>query len=164
MSVAYSLLSAVLICMANLVAEAYFAGRDTKKYMDTLRMPRFAPPFWAWAVIGLFYYAVCFVILYRLFRLESWDAVGVAAFILVLAFMALNSFWNYLFFGLKDLRYSFILSLIYSTVATALFVGLYHTDSIAFYAHLPYMIYLIFGNYWGYSLMKLNPVANRELG
>ena len=51
--------------------EALFAGGGIKARLAELRVPRYAPPLWAWIVIGAFYYFICFVLLYRLFSMSE---------------------------------------------------------------------------------------------
>ncbi len=71
--------------------------------------------------------------------------------------MAINALWNYVFFRIQNLLYSFVLSLLYGSVTIALFISLINLDTSAALALAPYLIYSLFALYWGYKLWKLNP-------
>ncbi|MET0752248.1 MAG: tryptophan-rich sensory protein, partial [Pyrinomonadaceae bacterium] len=71
--------------------------------------------------------------------------------------MAVNAFWNFVFFRRRNLFYSFLLSIFYSLAALALFVCLYQFDYVAAFAEIPYLLYLIYALIWSYKLIKLNP-------
>lgn len=157
MSTFSAVLVALLICFAAAGLEGLAAGKNVKPLLAKLKAPRFAPPLWLWAIIGVLYYAICFVILFRLFRYNDNISVRYVALSLLLAVMAVNAFWNYVFFRMQNLFYSFALSVFYTLLAVALFVCLLRFDYVAAYAEIPYLLYLIYAFYWGYSLLKLNP-------
>jgi translocator protein len=146
----------LLICVVAAALEGLFAGKNVKSFLAKLKTPRFAPPLRLWAIIGIFYYAVCFVILFRLFRYNDNIVVRYAALSLLLAVMAVNAFWNYVFFRLRNFLYSFVLGVFYSFLAIALFICLLRFDYIAAIAETPYLLYLTYAFYWGYGLLKLN--------
>jgi len=157
MSVSYAILMSLGICVIAAILEGLFAGKNVKTFLKKLRTPRYAPPLWAWVITGVCYYATCFTILYRIFRHDGDASIKYIALTLLLVVMAVNAFWNYFFFRLENLFYSFVLSIIYSLVAVALFICLIQLDKIAALAQVPYLIYLIYAFYWGYGLLKLNP-------
>lgn len=145
------------ICIIAAMLEGLFAGKNVKTFLGKLRTPKYAPPLWAWAIIGVCYYVICFTILYRIFRYDGNALIKYLSLTLLLVVMIINSFWNYVFFRLENLFYSFVLSIIYSLFAIALFICLLQLDRIASLALVPYLIYLIYGFSWGYGLLKLNP-------
>jgi tryptophan-rich sensory protein len=157
MPVSCAILISLGICLIAALLEGLFAGKNVKSVLGKLQTPSFAPPLWVWAIIGVCYYATCFFILYRIFRHDSTVSVKTAALILLLIIMAVNAFWNYVFFRLENLFYSFVLSILYSLVAVALFFCLLRFDTIAALAQVPYLLYLIYAFRWGYGLLKLNP-------
>jgi translocator protein len=156
MSVTFSILVSLAVCAGAAGLEGLFSGRNIKPFLTKLRMPRFSPSLFVWALIGAGYYIICFTILYRLLRNEPLATIG-GTLILVLMVMLLNALWNYTFFRLENLRLSFILSLVYGIAAVALLIRLIMLDPVSALILLPYMLYMIYSYRWGYGLMKLNP-------
>lgn len=147
---------AIAICAAGAALEGLFAGPGIKQRLATLRLPKFAVPFWGWMPIGGFYYLICFAVLYRLFPLPPSHA-RTAAFALVGAMMFVNALWNYFFFRTRNLFHAYLLGLPYNAVALSLFLLLLRVDRVAAECLLPYIIYLFYANFWGYRIWKLNP-------
>lgn len=156
MSTNSALLISLLICVVAAALEGLLAGKNVKSFLGKLKQPRFAPPFRVWVIVGFLYYAVCFLILFRILRYDDNLSVRRAAFGLMLAVLALNAFWNYVFFRRAGLYGSFMLGVFYTLVAVALFVCLLQFDFIAAYVEIPYLLYLIYAFYWSSNLLKLN--------
>jgi len=157
MSVTYSILFSLAVCVSAAGLEALFAGKNMKPFLAKLRAPAYSPSLFVWGLIGVGYYAICFTILYRIFRGESDSSAGRVALILLSIVMALNAFWNYTFFRLENLRLSFILSLAYGAIALALFSYLIWFDRISALVLVPYVLYMTYSYRWGHQLLKLNP-------
>ncbi|MET0754404.1 MAG: tryptophan-rich sensory protein, partial [Pyrinomonadaceae bacterium] len=79
MSTVSTVLVSLLICIVAAVLEGLFAGKDVKAFLADLRSPRFSPPFWVWAIIGVLYYAICFIILFRILRYDDNISIRYAA-------------------------------------------------------------------------------------
>ena len=96
------ILLALAVCILEAVLEGAFAGGGVKQRFAELRMPRLSPPLAVWIVIGVVYYLISGVVLYRLLSLQSgaWRRV---ALVLILVVLLVNAFWNYLFFRLRKL-------------------------------------------------------------
>jgi translocator protein len=149
-------LPALGLCAAGAALEGLCAGPGTRTRLEELRLPRFAPPFAAWIVIGGLYYAICFAVLDRLLRGGIGDgarevALGLAALLLVG-----NAGWNWFFFRRQALRASFVYSLGYAAVAVCFAAALFRADPISGWIFVPYLVYLVYGTWWGYSLWRLN--------
>ena len=157
MSTVSVILISLLICAVFALLEGLFAGENVKSFLGNLRTPSYAPPLWVWAIIGVLYYAICFFIIYRIFRHDGNTSIKYAALALLLVVMAVNAFWNYVFFRAQNLFYSFVLGIFYSFVAIALFICLIQFDKIAALALAAYLLYLIYAFRWSYRLLKLNP-------
>ena len=157
MSTFSALLISLLICAVAAMLEGLFAGKNVKSFLEKLRQPKYAPPFWVWVIIGVLYYAICCCILFRILRYDDNFSIRYTAFTLLLVVMAANAFWNYVFFQRRNLFYGFVLSIFYSIAAVAVFVCLYQFDFIAAYVLVPYLLYLIFALRRNYGLWKLNP-------
>jgi tryptophan-rich sensory protein len=156
MRVSSSILISLGVCIVGAILEGLAAGNNVKPFFAKLRFPPYSAPLWAWYIIGALYYVTCFVILYRLFRHNGDTPLWDVAFILILIVMATNALWNYVFFRAQNLFGAFLLSVPYAFVAIALFVCLIQFDKVAAWALVPYLIYLIYGFWWGYGLLKLN--------
>ncbi len=145
------------ICALGAALEGLFAGSGIRQRLASLRLPSYAVPFWGWMVIGGLYYVVCFSVLYRLFSLPS-SPERTAAFVLVGAIMFINALWNYFFFRTRNLFHAYLLGLPYGAIAISLFfLLLLRLDRMAAWCLLPYILYLFYGNLWGYRIWKLNP-------
>jgi translocator protein len=144
-------------CAFGAALEGFFAGSGIKQRLATLRLPSYAVPFGGWMVIGALYYLICFSVLYRLFLLPSSPGRN-AAFALIGAFMFINALWNYFFFRTRNLFHAYLLGLPYGVIAISLFLLLLlRLDRTAAWFLLPYLLYLFYGNFWGYRIWKLNP-------
>lgn len=151
------LVLALAICMGAAGLEGVLAGQGVQQRFAVLRLPRLSPPLRIWIVIGVAYYAICFVVLYRLLVLPPTGR-RTAAICLVLTVLLVNAFWNYLFFRLRSLRLSFVASVVYAVVALGLLPLLYQLDRVAAWCLLPYALYLSYANWWGYALWRANPM------
>jgi translocator protein len=152
-----SIIYSLAICALGAALEGLFAGGRIKQRFANLRQPSCPIPFWGWMVIGGLYYVICFAILYRLFLLPPSHARSVA-FALLGAIMFINALWNYFFFRGANLFHAYLLGLPYSAIAFSLFLLLLlRVDRTAAWSFFPYVIYLCYGNIWGYRIWKLNP-------
>jgi translocator protein len=150
------------ICVAGAVLEGLFAGRGVSLRLAELRLPRFAPPLWAWVLIGFGYYAICFAVSYRLFSAAEPTALTYASLTVLGGLMFVNALWNYVFFRMRSPYYAFLLSVPYSLLAASLFLVLLAVDRGASAIFSPYLANLLFGNIWGYRVWKLNPPSNES--
>ena len=144
------------VCAVSVTRESLFAGRGIKQRLSQLRVPRYAPPLWGWAVIGACYYLICFVVLYRLFSNSETSPVQQWALGLLFALMFINALWNYFFFRTRNLFHAFVIGFPYALVALALFGLLLRLDRIAALCLLPYVLYLFYAGAFGYQIWKLN--------
>ena len=146
-------------CGVSIALEAVFAGHGIKARLAELRVPRYAPPLWGWVVIGVFYYIICFALLYRLFATPEIGSSRRRAFGLLGCMMFINALWNYFFFRTRNLRHAYLIGLPYSLIAVTLFVLLLRIDKPAAFCLLFYLAYLFYANAFGYRVWKLNDSA-----
>jgi tryptophan-rich sensory protein len=154
----HPILLAIGACVLAAALESAFAGPGVKQRFAELRMPRLSPPLAVWSVIGVVYYLICALVLHRLLSIPSGarsgrDVALALAFVVLLA----NAFWNYLFFRLRSLHLSFLLSVAYSLLAAALLIVLFAVDRTAAWWFVLYAPYLIYANVCGYALLRANP-------
>jgi Tryptophan-rich sensory protein (mitochondrial benzodiazepine receptor homolog) len=144
------------ICILAAAAETILAGKHPIKFLATLRQPHFAPPLWLWTIIGVFYYLICFLVLARLLHVESGNMLRDVAVALILALLAINAFFNYVLFRMRNLFASLAVFAAYDLIAIALTMSLLLLDKTAALVFIAYPVYLIFANCWAYQLWRLN--------
>jgi translocator protein len=144
-------------CAVSVGLEASFAGPGIKQRLAELRVPRFTPPLWGWIVVGVFYYVICGLVLYRLFSLPAIEPARVPALAILGAIMFINALWNYFFFRTRNLRHAFLIGLPYAGLAMILVGILLRLDRFSAWLFLPYVVYLIYASRFGYLTWRLNP-------
>jgi tryptophan-rich sensory protein len=152
-----AVLASVGICVIGAAWEGIAAGNNIKTFFAKLRFPPYSAPLWVWYIIGALYYATYGFILYRILRSDSPSLLKPIAFTLGLIIMAANGFWNYTFFRAQRLLFGFVVGVLYSLVAFALFACLLNLDRVAAWAQVPYLLYLVYAYRWSRGLLKLNP-------
>src|SRR6266850_383649 len=115
-----ALIYSIAACVVSVALEALFAGSGIKARFAELRIPRYAPPVWAWIVIGVFYYVICFTVLYRLLSMPGVLPLRWWAVMLLGGFMLINAVWNYFFFRTRNLFHAFLIGLPYALIALVL--------------------------------------------
>ena len=123
--------------------------------MKGLRQPRYAPSPVGWGVIGIAYYGLCFFGLWRLAARGGESSVSISLLLLV---MLANTFWNYIYFRMHDLRLAFWYSVAYSCLFGILIVTLFRVDRNLAFAFCLYAAYLPYALLLGYQTWKLNEV------
>jgi translocator protein len=149
-------LFSLAICVLAAASEGIFAGKGAMNWLATLRQPRFAPPPWAWIIIGVLYYLICLLVLSRLFGIASDDPFRNLSIALMLALLVTNSLFNYVLFRRRNLLVSVAIFVPYDLIAIALTIALFLPDGTAALVFIPYVAYLIFANIWDYEFWRLN--------
>jgi tryptophan-rich sensory protein len=153
---------ALIICGAAAVAESALAGGGVCQRLAQLRMPAYSPPFALWLVIGLLFYAMCFIVLRHLLGGAASSGPQLVALMLLILVLVANALWNVLFFRWRDLRASFVAFIPYAVVvAVAVLFRVYPFGAALFAC---YCMYLIYATWWVYNLWRLNtPTPNSTL-
>jgi tryptophan-rich sensory protein len=146
----------VVICAATAVLEGILAGQGARQRLAQLRMPPYSPPFAVWLVIGLLFYAMCFVILRHVLSTGLVSPSQVFALVLTVVLLLANALWSVLFFRWRDLRASFIAFVPYAVLVAGLVILLARTYPFGAILLSFYCIYLIYATRWGYHLWRLN--------
>ena len=150
------------ICVIAAALEGAFAGGGIKLRLAEVRAPRYALPLWGWMIVAVFYYLICFVVLYRLFNLPASLALRNVALAVLGGIMFVNALWNYYFFRTRNLFHAFVLGLPYAPATIILFVILLDLDRTAAWWLLPYILYLPYAAILGYRMWKLNPPESKH--
>ena len=148
-------LLAIIICIAAATLEGALAGGGVRQRLAELRMPPYSPPFALWLVIGVAYYAICFIVLRHLLA-SSFTPPVVGALALLTLVLLGNALWSVLFFRLRDLRASFVAFVPYVLLIAALVALLGFTYPLGAALFLCYCVYLGYATWWGYRLWLLN--------
>jgi translocator protein len=143
-------------CAVAAVSEGLLAGSDVGGRFSELLLPPFAPPLWAWAILGFLYYVLFFFLLNSLLGSRPTQTLTVGALVLVAILLAANATWNWLFFRERDLWLSTVFLAPYTAVALTLAFVLFRLRSPLFSWYLLYVAYLLYAAWWGISLWRLN--------
>jgi tryptophan-rich sensory protein len=155
---------ALIICGAAAVAESVLAGGGVCQRLAQLRMPAYSPPFALWLVIGLLFYAMCFIVLRHLLAGAASSGPQLVALMLLILVLVANALWNVLFFRWRDLRASFVAFIPYAVVVAALAAVLFRVYPFGAALFACYCMYLIYATWWVYHLWRLNtPTPNSTL-
>lgn len=156
MKTLYAALLALGICVLAAILEGICAGKNVKSFFATLSFPRYSAPLWLWSIIGGLYYIIFWFVLFRLFRLETDSSAKPIALALIVLMMIINALTNYIIFRAQNLRLSFVVGALFPLLDVSLFLCLLTLDPTAAWSLIPYLVYRIYGVWWGHSLWKAN--------
>ena len=139
--------------------EGLLAGGSVRQRFSELRLPALSPSLGLWVAIGVLYYLICFLIIYRLLASGLSAPLASVAFGLLLAVMLFNAGWGFLFFRRKSVRASFIAFFPYAGLVFGLAGLLLWVDRMALVILMPYLAYLGYAIWWSYRLWRLNDLA-----
>lgn len=152
----YAVLISICCCLVAAATEGVCAGNNVKSFYATLRFPPYSAPLWLWSIIGGIYYLIFWFVLYRLLRLDTSSLLKPIAFALIAFMMLANALTNYVIFRARNLYLSFIIGSVFPILDITLFVFLLMLDRIAALTLIPYLIYRVYGVWWGYGLWRAN--------
>ena len=155
MSAGYAILFSVIICAVSAALEGACAGKNVKPFFATLKFPRYSAPLWVWSIIGGIYYLIFGFVAYRILSLAG-SPLRNATLALVVLMMVANALSNYVIFRAKDLWRSFLIGCAAPMFDIALLICLIQLDALAAWSLVPYLIYRVYGVWWGYEVWKLN--------
>jgi tryptophan-rich sensory protein len=136
------------------------AGRNVKSFFATLRSPRFAAPLWLWSIIGGAYYVLFWLIIFRLLRIAN-SPLRTAALVLIAVMMLANALTNYIIFRAQNLHLSFVIGCLFPLLDVGLFICTLQLDKRAALFLIPYLLYRVYGVWWGYALWNANRTTPR---
>lgn len=136
--------SALLLSLGGVVlasvAGNYLAGDDPRARLDELDTTPITLPFTAWIVVGIIYYVLIAVALYRLARLVPDSTIALASVAVVLIG---NEIWNALLFGYDSVAPAAIGMIAFAAMTTVAGVLVFRVDSIAGWVLLPYVVWVV---------------------
>jgi tryptophan-rich sensory protein len=142
-----------LFVISGVIAETICAGKGPGGVMKNLHQPRWALPMGMWYAVGVFYYVLCFTVVYRV------ETSGRAStpLMLLIGLMLANALWNLTFFRLRALRWSLWFYVPYILFVATLIDVLWSVDRVSATLLLVYSAYLPYALAWSYFILKLNP-------
>jgi benzodiazapine receptor len=146
----------LLVCLSAAALEGALAGAGVRRRFAELQLPTYSPPFALWIVIGVLYYALSFLLLWRLLSSAQFTAHNIGALVLLGLIMLFNSGWSILFFRLRTLRGSFLAFFPYMILVISLAAVLAHIYPLGAWLLALYCVYLCYATWWGYRLWRLN--------
>lgn len=146
-------LIALSICVAAAAAEGLCAGRDPMGQLKKLRQPSWSPPIWAWVLIGIGWYAICFTGLVRL--LPFWPEQKLPLFLLA-ALMLANAAANIPAFRMRRLDLAFYFFAPYWTLLAAFLWTVCALDTLTCALFAIYAAYQPYAAAWDYRLWRMN--------
>lgn len=143
-------------CAGAALCEAILSGTGVKARFAELRLPRGAPPLWAWSAVGGGYYLLFFFLMRSVLAgpfIPFWTPITLT---LIAGLLIANASWNWIFFRKKDLWLSFVFFVPYLLLALTLATVLYRirNPNLGWYALYP--AYLVYATWWGYRVWHLN--------
>ena len=148
---------ALIICIAAAALEGVLAGGRVRQRLNELQMPRYTPPFSIWLLIGIVYYAICFIVLRHLLAIRPQTFWSLLSLSLLASILLTNAFWNFLFFRRRNLMASFIAFVPYAGLVVALVISLIRAYPLGASLFTCYCLYLLYAAFWSYRLWRLNP-------
>jgi len=152
----HTLVFASTICVAAIAAEAIAAGKGANETMRTLKQPSWALPVVGWYALGLLYHAVCWFVLYRVSNSRILGSMRQASLALLIALMATNVIWNFIFLRRRKLALGFWCVVPYAFLALVLLSMLARIDRQSELVFLAYIFYIPYAIGWTFQVWKLN--------
>ena len=152
----HGLVFASTICVAAITGEAIAAGKGANETMRTLKQPSWALPVVGWYALGLLYHAVCWFVLYRVSNSRILGSMRQVTVALIIALMATNVLWNFIFLRHRKLALGFWYMLPYAFLALVLLSMLARIDRQSELVFLAYIFYIPYAIGWTFQVWKLN--------
>ncbi len=149
------LLYSLTICLVFALSGALIVNKDLSGMFTHIKNPAFMIPRRGWITIGVLFYIINAIILYRAFYYSNRHAKGMVV-ILVVLILAYNEFWNYLLFGLHNPVASLTALIPYILLLVFLFITLLEIDKVSPFVLLPYLIWIIYDFLWAAKGWLLN--------
>jgi benzodiazapine receptor len=144
------------LTLAAATLEGLAAGRDVRGRLAEVRVPALSPPLALWVGVAVLYYVTCFVIAVHLLAAGPLGGDRAVALGFLVVLLLTNALWNAAFFRRRDVRLSWWVAVTYAILALALAVALWRADRVALWVFVPYLLYLIYGTWWVYTVWQLN--------
>jgi tryptophan-rich sensory protein len=146
---------ALLICAMAAAVEGLCAGRDPMGQLKAIRQPSWSPSNFIWVLIGIAWYVICFVGLFRL--IAVWPGSRVPVILLVVLMLA-NGAAN-IFLRIKRLDLAFFFFAPYWLLLGAFIWTTWSFDRLSGELFTLYAAYQVYAAFWAHALWRLNRPA-----
>lgn len=133
--------------VAEVSGALLFVGERLTTWWPTLNHPAWAPPLWAWGIIGVAYNMMAVLLLFR-----SWGVLAAGGSVLPLAgsvaLVVANQLWSGAFFGLESALAGLLALIPYTALTAWLMVVLRKHDPTSAWLLAPYCLWLVYDFVW----------------
>lgn len=112
-------------------------------YADLVK-PWFLVPLWVFYIVGLIYYLLGAVVLYRILAHVAERRGKVISLTLTIGVLVGNELWNYGFFGLRSTLAGFVGMVVFLVLLTALIVALGKYERFSAGLVVPYYLWVLY--------------------
>ncbi|NBI29880.1 TspO/MBR family protein [Chengkuizengella marina] len=151
-----SLLLSISIVFTLAILGNIFVGDALTVWYAQLNKPWYLVPLWFFIIVGILYYIMGGIILYRQINRFTESKLRKNALTLTLIMLIGNELWNYLFFGLESIFLGFISLFPFILIVSLLAIILKKMDVFSFKILLPYIFWLIYDLIWTFGLYMQN--------
>jgi len=148
----------LIVTLVAFAASLYAEGA-TKRWYKTLKKPSFTPKSnivqYVWEIVFAFT-AVSLVLVWNSDEITHRDPVFLFIIMTFLINAALNVFWNFLFYKEHFIKLATWEAIALATTVFTLMLYIYPISVLASILLLPYLVWVCFGVYLNYSILKLN--------
>jgi tryptophan-rich sensory protein len=145
------------ICLGMAALGSATTGSGLRTWYPTIHHPRFEPPLWGFALIGIVVYILDGVVLYRLLTVVDDRANQVVAITTLVVVMLYNELWNAVLFRLRSPLAAFIGLLGFLAPLGILEVVLFAYEPTSGWLMMIYVAWVLaYDVPWSYRLWRLN--------
>jgi tryptophan-rich sensory protein len=148
--------TSVLTCLGMVLLGMVLAGDGLETWYVNLEKPAFLVPLWSFYVVGVLYYLLFGVVIYRIAAYMDEAAVRSRLLGLTVAVMLLNELWNFAFLGMQSTLAGFVGIVIFLVPLLILIVRLVPEDRIGGGLLIGYSVWVAYDIAWTYALWQLN--------
>lgn len=153
-------IKSLLLSIFIVVTLAFFGnvlvGDALTVWYSKLIKPWYLVPLWFFIIIGILYYFMGVIILYRQIKNIAESKIRKIALTLTVIMLVGNELWNYLFFGLESTFLGFVGLIPFTLIVGSLAYTLKKIDVFSFRILSLYILWLIYDLIWTFGLYLQN--------
>jgi benzodiazapine receptor len=147
---------AVAACGLFAVLGGALVGESIGSWYAGLEKPWFLVPLRVFYLVGVLYYILFAVVLYRVLVHVENHRGRMMCLALVFSVMLFNELWNYGFFGLRSTLAGFLGIVVFLVPLTTLIVVLFRHERRSGQVLVPYYLWVVYDLAWTLELWRLN--------
>jgi benzodiazapine receptor len=150
------LIIALVIPQLFAILGSVFTQSSVSSWYPLLEKPFFNPPTWVFAPVWITLYIMMGVAVFLIWKKDLKKKETRFLVLIYIFQLALNLFWSYLFFFLKNpgIAFTEIISLWFAILATI--IAFYQFKKWAAYLLIPYILWVSFAMALNFSIWQLN--------